>query len=192
VPGRTTAEAYAAFIEPFKTAIACVGQAKIITSPGGTTRSIGLHAWTLNGQDGMPLRGGRVLRATMQYEFLRDEYLEAGPWRCGTRGYIYALEERGGELIGYHWHPSGTSHYKAPHLHLGRPALADSGVISSGSHLPTGRVSFESFVRLLITDLGVPPQRDSWEVDLRLSEGIFELYRSWGTTPPAETSQGTR
>ena len=69
-----------------------------------------MHAWSLNAGKGLPLPGGFRLRAAMQYEFLRDEAAEGGPWRCTTRGYMYAVEGRNPEtreeqeLIAYHWH----------------------------------------------------------------------------------------
>lgn len=100
-------------------------------------------------------------------------------------GYMYSVDGQDGrELIAYHWHPVGASHFKAPHLHIGTPALAPSGVFTAGSHFPTGRLSLERFIRFVITDLRVPPHRASWDKDLQLSEGVFEVYRSWSTTPP--------
>lgn len=133
----------------------------------------------------MSLPGGLLLRAGMNYSFMRDDQIDGGPWRCRTHGYMYSVDGSDGrELIAWHWHPTGTSHYKAPHLHIGTPALAPSGVFTAGSHFPTGRLSFESVIRFLITDLKVPPKRASWVKDLNLSEGLFEVYRSWSTIPP--------
>lgn len=186
MPGRTTAEAFEAFIGPLQSAITCLGPAKVTVSAGGRGKSQGVHAWTLNSGKGMPLIGGLLLHATMNYEFLRDDRLEGGPWRCTTRGYMYSVDGQDGrELIAYHWHPVGASHFKAPHLHIGTPALAPSGVFTAGSHFPTGRLSLERFIRFVITDLRVPPHRTSWDKDLQLSEGVFEVYRSWSTTPPS-------
>jgi hypothetical protein len=184
-------EAFEAFIDPFRSALSCLGTAKVTVSPAGRTDRRKLHAWSLNDGQGMRMTGGLLLRATMQYVFLEDQSRENGPWRCSTRGYMYSVYDREDrELIAYHWHPSGASHYKAPHLHVGTPALAPTGVFTAGSHLPTGRVSFESFVRLIITDLKVPPQRETWASDLTLTEGVFEVWRSWSTTPPEIVSSG--
>jgi hypothetical protein len=103
VPGRNTTDAFEAFIGPFESAVACLGQAKITVSPGGRSRSQGVHAWLLNGGSGMPLSRGFMFRAAMNYEFLRNDELENGPWRCTTRAYMYAVEDRTGrELIAYH------------------------------------------------------------------------------------------
>lgn len=186
MPGKTTHEAFDAFITPLQAAITTLGPAKVTVSPGGRSNSQGIHAWTLNNGRGMPLSGGLLLHARMNYEFVRDDQLEDGPWRCTTRGYMYAVDGGDGrELISYHWHPVGASHYKLPHLHIGTPALAPSGVFTAGSHFPTGRLSLESFVRFVITVLKVPPRRTTWEKDLLLSEGVYELYRTWSSTPPS-------
>jgi len=47
------------------------------------------------------------------------------------------------------------------------------------AHLPTGRVALENFVRLLIVDFGVPPEKDNWEDELAKSLAEFEADRSW-------------
>lgn len=108
MPGRTTLEAFDAFITPLQAAVTTLGPAKITVSKGGRSNSQGVHAWTLNSDNGMPLTGGMLLRARMNYEFLRADDLSDGPWRCTTRGYMYAvIGTDGHELISYHWHPLG-------------------------------------------------------------------------------------
>ncbi|HZB83603.1 MAG TPA: hypothetical protein VE288_12265 [Rubrobacteraceae bacterium] len=47
------------------------------------------------------------------------------------------------------------------------------------AHLPTGRVSLEAFIRLLIEDFEVPTLRGDWEEALARSEEEFEADRSW-------------
>lgn len=78
-----------------------------------------------------------------------------------------------------------ASPYKAPHLHAGQAILAPDGVITPRAHLPSGRISLESVVLVLIRDFGVRPARDDWEHCLAEDEGVFKLYRTWHDTPPA-------
>jgi hypothetical protein len=77
------------------------------------------------------------------------------------------------EIVAFHWHPVGLSNVTDPHLHLssrlnpielGRNraplSLADM-------HIPTGFVTLEDVVRILITEFGITPRRDDWDALLR-------------------------
>jgi hypothetical protein len=96
-----------------------------------------------------------------------------------TTAYRYhLLDESGKELIGWHWHPEskGDSRLRGhPHLHV--PA----GPIDRRLHVPTGRVSIESVLRLLV-DLGIPA-RPAHVTDfakvLDECEGPFIKHRRW-------------
>jgi len=71
-----------------------------------------------------------------------------------TTAYRYhLLDDSGAEMIGWHWHPDSLGDPRLrghPHLHV--PA----GSIDRRIHVPTGRVSIESVLRLLLIDLAVP------------------------------------
>lgn len=110
-----------------------------------------------------------------QFRVVPDEDLG---WHVSTRQYEYYIqddEER--ELIAWHWHPESKITY--PHLHV--PA----GQIHHKMHIPTGRVSIEAVIRLLITEFGVPPIRHDWEVVLEEAEANFIRYRRWSGTATA-------
>lgn len=65
-----------------------------------------------------------------------------GPVRCSSRSYNYKLTTpRGAYLWRVHWHPTGVSPVKEPHLHL--PPDLNRG-------LPTGRLTFEKVIVWLI------------------------------------------
>ncbi len=70
-----------------------------------------------------------------------------------------------------------------PHMHVQAALLRRDGVITSRTHLPGGRASLESVVRLLITELGWPPAVNDWDDRLTLSEGVFRVYSSWNRDP---------
>ncbi len=104
-----------------------------------------------------------------------------GPWRITTEGYKYTIETKDGEeILGYHWHPKARSPFKEPHLHLGAGArIGRSELEAAKAHLPTGRVSMEDFVKLLIEAFNAKP-RKGWRTILEKTGGAFLKYASWG------------
>ena len=64
-------------------------------------------------------------------------------------------------MLLYHWEPRGNSPVVIPHLHLEQAA----GVIREevrDAHLPTGDVSLNAILRVLIEEVGVQPRRSDW------------------------------
>jgi hypothetical protein len=133
------------------------------------------------------------LELVINYEVIEEERAGMGPFRVTTTGYSHGIYEceTGRELLVYHWHPGGYSHYAMPHLHLGATLLTPHGVIGPKTHLPTARISVEEVVRTCITEFGMTPLRDDWQRVLDLTEGVHKLYRSWSDRPPEiERSEG--
>ena len=102
-------------------------------------------------------------------------------WRVTTRMYEYSLLDRDEtELLVYHWQPDADRTY--PHLHVSaalsvrRRALEDKQAIDlDGLHLPTGRVSLEAIVRMLIDEFEIAaryPEAD-WRRRLEETEAVF-------------------
>jgi hypothetical protein len=97
-----------------------------------------------------------------------------------TGGVLYTIEdEHHHEILAYHWHPNApNSRTPWPHVHIqhgvnvGRHELA-------GTHVPTGRVSLESFLRMIIEVFGVPAKNADWERILERTEGRFDFARNW-------------
>ena len=77
------------------------------------------------------------------------------------------------EILAFHWHPVGLSDVVDPHLHLSsRLNPIEMGRNQEplplvGVHIPTGFVTLEDVVRLLITEFGITPRRDDWDNLLR-------------------------
>lgn len=93
--------------------------------------------------------------------------------------YLYRVldrEER--EILAFHWHPTGLSNITDPHLHLsGRLNPIDMGrdqepLPLADMHLPTGFVTLEDVVRLLITEFGITPRRADWDGILRENRAL--------------------
>ena len=103
---------------------------------------------------------------------------EDGLFDVTSEGYAYAVLERQAkgkaeELFAYHWHPLSTPNRKTAHLHIG------AGGHSPRKHLPTGRVSIESVVELVISDYGVQPCVLDWQLTLTTNRLRFEAQRRW-------------
>jgi len=81
-------------------------------------------------------------------------------WVVDVQAYEYVLLDRAfGEIVAYHWHPSGPSRVTHPHLHIGgRTSPTDLSKV----HLTTGRVSLADVVSMAIVELGVEPLRPDW------------------------------
>src|SRR5437867_4773618 len=187
MPGKTPYEAFSAFVTPLADALSCVAHPYVEYSPGGST-VIGLkHILYLtrrdpDSDDHLRLGGTHLeLRARMFYLIIRDDREGYGPYRVTTRGYDYSVRMvDGSKVLDYHWHPTGLSHEKRPHVHLGSAQLADDAVLSNKQHLYTGRITFESVIRDLI-GMGVPPRYEDWSDLLDLCETPHLLYRTWST-----------
>lgn len=147
---------------------------------GGYYASATPHPLTL--MDGLPVElgggTGLTVQVSQQYRVIENPDPRE-PWQVRTVAYHYTLGETGGhEILSYQWHPNVPGSVSFPHLHLqygarlGRPEF-------ERAHLPTGRVTLEDFVRLLIDAFAVPPAREDWEQALEESRREFESDRSW-------------
>jgi hypothetical protein len=121
-----------------------------------------------------------LFSASQRFELVPDHRYE-GEWKSRTLAYVYELKvdrEDEPELLGWHWHPLTTPDRLLPHVHV----RADYNGLKdhlAKLHLPSGRVSFEEIVRLLIEDLGVEPARNDWDAILSESETRFKAFRTW-------------
>ena len=105
----------------------------------------------------------------------------SGAWRTHTSLYDFSLYEHpieGDFSLAYHFHPSpdGRGHTE-PHLHVGAQPSWGRGL--KKKHLPTGRISAEDFVRLLIEELDIGRQRSDWAKVLSRGEQRFAERRTW-------------
>lgn len=180
MPGATPAAAVSAFLTPLEVALACVAHAKFTLTPGARGEVGRTHSWTLNGDQAVQL-GDVSLRATMQFECQdTGESRRDQRYRVSTRGYMYGISGAAGEIFSAHWHPnSQVSSFKAPHYHLGDVALSDEGVYLARAHIPSGRVSFEEIIRMLLEQFGVQPLCDDWSDRLDRTEKDFIDHRHW-------------
>ncbi len=171
MPGRTPAEAREAFLAPLRCVLSCLTLAQLFVSAPAEVEALRLSEDRLR-VTSAALSGDLHFRLRHQYRTVEDRDQPAASWHVSTVAYDYRLGRGdGSELVSWHWHPSTP--FRAPHLHVA------TGAIGRRTHLPTGRVSVESVVRLLLTDLAVPSRRDDWPTVLDQAEGPFVRYRRW-------------
>lgn len=195
MPGSSPYEAFNAFITPLVDALNCVVQRpSIAVSQGGRAVTDVRHLLFLTGHkwdnDGyLAVGGGCIeLRARMKYMIIEDERDGYGPFRVTTRGYDYSVRTRdGAAVLDYHWHPTGLSHEKRPHLHIGSAQLSHDSVLARKQHLCCGRVTLEAVIRNLINNQGVKPLTLDWSDLLDLCETPHILHRSWSMDYEQET-----
>ena len=119
-----------------------------------------------------PLYGTKKLALFFShtYESVQDSRDQL--WKVNTRSYFYSVYDchngERHEIFSYQWHPDQT--IKIPHVHFkkGEPRI-------TRAHLPTGRVSIESIVELLIQDLGVKGKA-KWESIIARNRKLPERY----------------
>jgi hypothetical protein len=144
----------------------------------GTIENSDAGYWTL-GDRFVSLQGQFRLAFSFLHSYNLSRTGEHGSgWHVSSRNYFYQVHDQPGlELIAFHWHPGRPGQPAFPHLHI---AGSDGSVaIGRTNHVPTGRVSLESVVRFLITELDVRPLRVDWERVLDEGERTFMSRRTW-------------
>jgi hypothetical protein len=178
--GKPDYEVVQRFRESLRRTLSCIVRGAYVDVKGGYYPSPNPHPLTL--MDGLPVELGRGtnLSIAVSYHYRLIEAPSATrPWRVTTVAYYYTLQEtEGPEILSYQWHPNVPNSVSFPHLHLSHGAGLGREEFHR-AHLPTGRVNLEAFVRLLITDFGVPPEREDWEDELAKSLAEFEENWSW-------------
>lgn len=95
-------------------------------------------------------------------------------WRATTTLYEYRLlDHRLEEQPVYHWQPgpdfAGLDH---PHVHVSATldvqidALSRRAIDLDKLHIPTGHVTLQDMIRMLITEFQVAPRRTDWRETL--------------------------
>jgi len=178
VPGQTAREAVENHVRPVQWALSCVTDA-VPGHRGGTYVSEKSHVLTLGTDNGSTFLSGADLKFSFiqHYSILQLEGDQ--PYRVRTAYYAYGLEDlEGDEIFAYHWHPYGISPVGYPHLHLKHGARIGRPELIRG-HLPTGRVSLEDVLTLVIEQFDVKPLRSDWREVLEESADMFRKNRTW-------------
>jgi hypothetical protein len=154
----------------------------------GENPESGPHTLTFGGREAARLGGPYDLKFRLihNYRVVAAEG-ERGPWKVSTAGWWYTLTDGDQhELLAFHWHPDDHGPITWPHLHLpGYLHLpgCDRPADLTKAHVPTGRVSIESVLRLAIDHFGaepLPERIQTWRGTFADTERSFEQWRTWG------------
>jgi len=129
LPARTAAEAVEEYRTSAARALSCVTGAHVDVG-GGYAPSDIPHALVVAGGDPVALRGDSRLTLSVGEQYGVVDEGDNG-WRVRISAYFYGIgQQRGAELITYHWHPQGRGMSAGPHLHVN--ADVRSGPAGSG------------------------------------------------------------
>ena len=118
---------------------------------------------TLNNGDSVQIRssllGPLFVAVGLRFRITRID-VGQNPFDCHLAGYWYSIfTVDDDEIVTFHWTPDTSGPERAyPHLHVGSVVSSQSSVLPDRFHklhLPTERISVESFVRFSIEELGV-------------------------------------
>jgi len=107
---------------------------------------------------------------------IREASGERGPWKVSTKAYYYAIQnDKGEEILSYHWHPNVPPRYA--HMHLSQGSKVIGGLRKA--HFPTRRICLEEVLRFLVEELKVTPLKSNWDKILRDTQNKHEAFRTW-------------
>lgn len=150
--------------------VGCITHSRLFVDPGHVDpAALYVMSFAPEG-DPVPLKSidgspsGLKLDVVHQFRLVDENGGKGSPsWRVTTAAYFYGVQDATGrELLAYHWEPEredgGPVH---PHLHV-RTSMqrtmpgGETRKLSVGKlHAPTGRVSLEAVVWLLLAELDV-------------------------------------
>ena len=170
------------YLNTLEEAVACVTEPVLILSKRGGYRIGEDYSLILREGDPVQLKGGARIAISIYQHFrlVEDKREHYSPIRVTTTAYYYVVEDSNEyEILSYHWHPESlVSKHPRPHMHLEHGAKVGR-VELAGSHIPTGRVALEDFLRLLIAAFKVPARKPDWEAVLRRTKQRFNRDKSW-------------
>ncbi|MBA3413943.1 MAG: hypothetical protein H0U10_01795 [Chloroflexia bacterium] len=173
---RSPHEAIQDFLDPLNLIVSCISLTPIQKTAEGS-RFDGHMSFPNNAV--VPLRGRHRLALKVFHAYEATE--DASGWSAHTRAYLYHVyADDGREFTVFHWHPE-RGRVALPHAHF---KTLNDPIPMGKAHIPTGRVSLEAVVRLLIDELAVQPIRQDWERVLSRTERAFIERRSWHGQPP--------
>ena len=111
------------------------------------------------------------MRAYVHYHESTRESASLTQLHMWVSEYVFSLALLDGtEIVSYHFADDPSATIRFPHVHLGPVTVRSDTPVRPGElhkvHFPTGHVSFQQFIRLLITEFGVEPRRPDWEAIL--------------------------
>ncbi len=143
-------------------ALSCVARSHVV-SGGAHLAPTQPRAIVLNDGDEVLLRASAPIGISVAEQFALIE--TADGWSARVLAYFYVLAQDRSEIMSYHWHPTGPSSVRTPHLHVGAEIRVGERWLPK-IHIPTGPIALQDLLILAIEELGVEPIRDDWRLIL--------------------------
>ena len=161
--GRTPAEAVNNYRRDVQRPLSCVTDG-VVGVDGGYYPSPHPHFLTMSSGWPATLGGPSRLRLRVQQNYRIVESGLTGDGRqVAVVGYNYAVfDAELTEVLLYHWHPIGNRSIATPHLYLRQGAEVGRAEVRN-AHLPTGNVTLNAVLRVLIEEMEVQPRGSDWD-----------------------------
>jgi len=171
---RKSADAIADFRATIVRILSCISNAHVQTSYHDAQSGVSVPL-TIN--RGIPARLTAATPLSLAVILYYVVESAAQTWRVRTTAYFYALHDDRHEILAYHWHPETSPGTAFPHLHL--EAGAQIGRVEmQRAHLPTGRITLEDVIEMMIRDFAVTPFVDDWPDILAKTRQTANTVRS--------------
>ena len=158
---RTSHEVVVDYIDNLQKLVSCVTPSVVVAElyhPASVPIPI-----TINYGEPVSLRGPSRFQLALRQSFIAVDSGQGSSWHVVVRSFSYEIHDsEGREVLLYHWHPRGNSPVATPHLHLEQGAQVGRSEVRD-AHLPTGDVSLNAILRVLIEEMGVRPLRPDWD-----------------------------
>ena len=155
---RTPHEAVARYLDELQLLVSCVTRSVVVADTYQVP-----HYATINNGDPVLLQGPSRFQLALRQYFVPDSSDPGASWHVVVSSYSYKIHDfNGREVLLYHWHPRGNSSVATPHLHLEQGAQVGRTEVRD-AHLPTGDVSLNAVLRVLIEEMGVQSRRPDWD-----------------------------
>lgn len=189
MPGRDPKQAVDSFLAPLNESTACVLPATWSYHKPRDGKAVGGHYTALlNWGRPVEVQGITIqVEGSIPFTVIEQDINKRGEkvprsqrFKVKTKSYWYTLARSNGagEVVAYHWHPEAKGEVLHPHLHIGTGELNREGVLSRRNHMPSGRMSFEE-VLVMLVDLGAEPLRADWEATVNRNLETFQAWRTW-------------
>lgn len=170
MPYRTAVAARDVLLTRLQRAVSCVSNVVLQHNCSRPQAGMVYFVAAPGGRDiRVPTTPSEHVRLQLEWMFRIDALGEARQWEARIEKYGYQLlTDDGAEMLAYHFHP-GELGFDPPHLHVSSGAGSLRAEFHR-AHLPTGTISLEDFLSLVIREFRVRPQRADYRAVLAVMD----------------------
>lgn len=177
MPGKNPSDALWEYLHPLQQTLSCFTH-QVLRHSGcdrDTILSLTLPETTTE----LITRNEEVLHLSFSQNYSVVENLLWG-YKIKTHSYSYGIEnDKGQEIVMFHWHPETEPDIPFPHMHIGYGAGYQIRPEFYRLHFPTPRIAFEEFGQMLIKCFLVVPIRDDADEVMQANLEKFTKHKTW-------------